>query len=225
MKSAEKSKVSSTTSNEELAELERESNFTHIEVRQLQSVFESNADANRRVDRDAFARALTQLCTADNVRFSGACSAESTPYSERLFVLLDLNHDGMLDLREFVAGLALLCKGTLEDKLDLSFRLFDIDANGSVDRRELTSMFKHAWLAGYHALAAAHPADAHRSGDELDSFAQGIAEGFAEQAFAALDADGNDALSFAEFRQFALTDPSIKATLNGFTKEINVALL
>ena len=97
--------------------------------------------------------------------------------SDRLFELLDLDHNGQLDLKEFVGGLSLLCKvrsarcadamrrcadaltgaqGTVEEKLELSFALYDRDGNGAIDRRELALMFEHAWLAGVKALRAEH---------------------------------------------------------------------
>lgn len=48
----------------------------------------------------------------------GLRNLDDSPFVERLFTLLDVNHDGTVDLQEFVSGLSLLCKGTVEEKLE-----------------------------------------------------------------------------------------------------------
>ena len=38
--------------------------------------------------------------------------------SQRFFQLFDTNRDGFVDLKEFVCGMSLLCKGTSEHKIE-----------------------------------------------------------------------------------------------------------
>jgi len=50
---------------------------------------------------------------------------EDSPFIDRLFDLLDTNGDAVLDVQEFISGLALLCKGSPEEKLKrICSRLF-----------------------------------------------------------------------------------------------------
>merc|ERR1712159_308482 len=115
--------------------------------------------------------------------------------------------------------------GTVEEKLEPSFSLYDRDGNGTIDRRELALMFEHAWLAGVKALRAEHASaddDEMRelSDEELAQFAKKTASVFAEQAFAALDIDDNGSLDVDEFKSFALSEPKITATLGQFQKQV-----
>jgi len=56
---------------------------------------------------------------------------------ERIFTLLDVTGDDQINFREFVVGLAPLCKGDLADKLNFSFTLYDLDATGQIKPEEM----------------------------------------------------------------------------------------
>lgn len=64
------------------------------------------------LDKETFKKGLTKLeaCGLKNI--------ENTPFADRLFHLLDVNGDGSVDLSEFVCGLSMLCKGSVEEKLE-----------------------------------------------------------------------------------------------------------
>lgn len=50
--------------------------------------------------------------------------------------------DDVLDFIEYVAALHLVLRGKLEDKLRWSFKVFDKDENGRLDRDELKQIIK-----------------------------------------------------------------------------------
>eukprot|EP00735_Rhodelphis_limneticus_P006568 TRINITY_DN18989_c0_g1::TRINITY_DN18989_c0_g1_i1::g.21664::m.21664 TRINITY_DN18989_c0_g1::TRINITY_DN18989_c0_g1_i1::g.21664 ORF type:complete len:606 (+),score=108.51,sp/Q6GL87/GRTP1_XENTR/32.65/8e-45,RabGAP-TBC/PF00566.13/1.2e-46,EF-hand_1/PF00036.27/0.0002,EF-hand_1/PF00036.27/0.013,EF-hand_1/PF00036.27/2e+02,EF-hand_6/PF13405.1/0.00022,EF-hand_6/PF13405.1/0.019,EF-hand_6/PF13405.1/2.4e+03,EF-hand_7/PF13499.1/2.1e-07,EF-hand_7/PF13499.1/5.8e+02,EF-hand_5/PF13202.1/0.01,EF-hand_5/PF13202.1/0.02 len=59
---------------------------------------------------------------------------------DRLFYVFDATQDGVVDFQEFVKALSTLCRGKLEDKLEMCFRAFDFNSDGEVDFVEMLSM-------------------------------------------------------------------------------------
>ena len=45
--------------------------------------------------------------------------------------------DNTIDFLEYVAALNLVLRGTLEHKLKWTFKIYDTDRNGCIDRQEL----------------------------------------------------------------------------------------
>jgi Ca2+-binding EF-hand superfamily protein len=192
--------------------LQEETHFDKVEVRKLFETFNTIA-ADGKLDRSTFKQALGRLEEA------GLKRMDDTPFADRLFDLLDVNQDGAVDLQEFVTGLSFLCKGTPEEKLELSFKAYDLDGNGYISKEELALMFKQAWIAGITALCTAHGNDEFSTRDAI-AFSEEMGNTFANSAFDALDTNGDGQLSFEEFKAFALAEPKITATLNGFKKEV-----
>jgi len=67
--------------------------------------------------------------------------------------LLDSDGSGSLDFAELAAGASLLAGGDHEEKLDLMFQLFDLDADGFIQQREARVYF----AAVYRVVFAADP--------------------------------------------------------------------
>ncbi|TDH17393.1 hypothetical protein EPR50_G00008980 [Perca flavescens] len=67
---------------------------------------------------------------------------EESAYTENVFQSFDTNKDGNIDFMEYVAGLHLVLRGKLEDKLRWSFKVYDRDGNGSLDRQEVRHLVK-----------------------------------------------------------------------------------
>ncbi|KAM3625567.1 uncharacterized protein V6R79_014237 [Siganus canaliculatus] len=63
-------------------------------------------------------------------------------YMDSIFRAFDMNHDNTMDFLEYVAAINLVLRGRLEDKLRWSFKVFDGDDNGRLDRRELRKIVK-----------------------------------------------------------------------------------
>ncbi|KAA8594689.1 hypothetical protein FQN60_011824 [Etheostoma spectabile] len=64
-----------------------------------------------------------------NLLFPWANGAHSDPLALRLFCLLDQNGDSLINFREFISGLGVLCHGDLTEKLKLLYKMHVIPDN------------------------------------------------------------------------------------------------
>ncbi|XP_018548491.1 guanylate cyclase activator 1g [Lates calcarifer] len=69
-------------------------------------------------------------------------SAEESLYVETIFHSFDTNQDNALDFLEYVAALHLIFRGNLEDRLKWSFKMYDKDGNGKLDRQEVKRIIR-----------------------------------------------------------------------------------
>uniref|UniRef100_A0A672FX66 Guanylate cyclase activator 1g n=1 Tax=Salarias fasciatus TaxID=181472 RepID=A0A672FX66_SALFA len=73
-------------------------------------------------------------------------SSEECLYIETIFSSFDTNRDNTLDFLEYVAALHLILRGNLEDRLKWSFKMYDKDGNGKLDRGEVKRLIRTADL-------------------------------------------------------------------------------
>ncbi|XP_026094080.1 guanylyl cyclase-activating protein 2-like [Carassius auratus] len=69
-------------------------------------------------------------------------SEDEALYIETLFKSFDTNRDDVIDFMEFVAAVHLVLRGKLEDRLKWSFKVYDKDDNGKLDRQEVKRVIK-----------------------------------------------------------------------------------
>nr|XP_061811227.1 guanylyl cyclase-activating protein 2-like [Nerophis lumbriciformis] len=69
-------------------------------------------------------------------------SAEESLFIETIFHSFDTNKDNALDFLEYVAALHLILRGNLEDRLKWSFKMYDKDGNGKLDRQEVKRIIR-----------------------------------------------------------------------------------
>ncbi|KAM3625624.1 uncharacterized protein V6R79_014942 [Siganus canaliculatus] len=73
---------------------------------------------------------------------SSKATEEEVAYMENVFRSFDTNKDGHIDFLEYVAAVHLVFRGKLEDKLKWSFKVYDRDGNGCLDRQEVKHILK-----------------------------------------------------------------------------------
>lgn len=67
------------------------------------------------------------------------CVCVCVPVASGSFVC---SQDNTLDFIEYVAALHLLLRGNLEDRLKWSFKMYDTDGNGMLDRHEVKQIIQ-----------------------------------------------------------------------------------
>ncbi|XP_061422617.1 guanylyl cyclase-activating protein 2 [Lethenteron reissneri] len=67
---------------------------------------------------------------------------EAAEYLENMFRAFDKNGDNTIDFLEYVAVLNLVLRGKLEHKLKWTFKIYDKDGSGCIDRQELREIIE-----------------------------------------------------------------------------------
>mmetsp|Transcript_16099 Transcript_16099/g.24057 ORF Transcript_16099/g.24057 Transcript_16099/m.24057 type:complete len:244 (-) Transcript_16099:90-821(-) len=191
----------------------------NVKLEQFSEVFQQVADKTGELNEEQFQQGLKKMETL-------GLKLANTPFSSRLFRMLDKDNSGSIDVAEFISGMAVIVQGNQEDKLKLTFKAYDANGDGYIDQDELQVMFKSAWLSGFQFLRESHDIDeADGNKQEVEDFSNDLAAKFAKQAFLTLDKDKDGKLTFEEFMKFAAQDPKITTTLNGFQAETRVSLV
>ncbi|KAH3767797.1 calcineurin B [Pelomyxa schiedti] len=125
-------------------------------------------------------------------------------FVDRIFTIFDSNHDSLLSFDEFVHGLSGFCdRANRDEKLELSFRVYDIDGDGYISKEELMSMLR-ASLVNLGAL--------HLSEDQIIRVL--------DATFSEVDINHDGRISFEEYKLMVLRNPIILENLTVQSKAI-----
>ncbi|XP_072550989.1 guanylyl cyclase-activating protein 2-like [Salminus brasiliensis] len=120
-------------------------------------------------------------------------TGEASEYAENMFRAFDKNGDNTIDFLEFVAALNLVFRGDLEHKLRWSFKVYDKDGNGFVDRTELRAIVE--------SIYCVKKVDRKEPVASLDEIC--------ERIFKVVDENGDGHITLDEFVEGAKKDPWI----------------
>ncbi|NWY99396.1 EFCB1 protein, partial [Loxia curvirostra] len=65
---------------------------------------------------------------------------------DRVFSTFDKDNTGCITVEEWVEGLAVLLRGTLEEKMKYCFAIYDLNGDGYISKEEMFQMLKHSLL-------------------------------------------------------------------------------
>jgi Ca2+-binding EF-hand superfamily protein len=117
------------------------------------------------------------LFIEENKRFTGVGDEQ---FWSHVFALFDHDHNEQVSFGEWIVVLSTITRGTVKEKLDWLFHLFDLDNDGQITRDELLFILRF--------LAKVHPdSDGRRPSD------------FVDLIFDKWDVDKDGSLSKAEF--------------------------
>ncbi|XP_054710517.1 neuronal calcium sensor 1-like [Uloborus diversus] len=111
-------------------------------------------------------------------------SGDPTRFVDYVFNVFDIDKNGVITFKEFILAISITTRGTIEEKLNWAFSLYDFDSDGYVTRDEMYDIVK--------AIHRMH-------GKEGDTAERDAAEQRVDQLFTKLDTDGDGKLSRDEF--------------------------
>ncbi|KAH3766219.1 hypothetical protein Pelo_1893 [Pelomyxa schiedti] len=141
--------------------------------------FRKYATRDGRITRDAFKLILGGVMHDD--------------LAEQVFDSFDFDHNGYMDVREYLSMMGVTHGGSLEQKLNASFDLFDKNGDGVLSKEEVKGMFV---LIIKQKRAAANPKAPQ---EELDEKSLQTIQGIVDAVFSRVDTDGNGTIDRKEF--------------------------
>ncbi|KAG1941512.1 Kv channel-interacting protein 2 [Pimephales promelas] len=131
---------------EGLEALQEETRFSKTELQFLYRAFKNECPSGV-VDEDIFKLIYSQFFP----------QGDSTSYAHFLFEAFDTNKNGCLSFQEFVAGLSLILRGSMYDRLNWAFNFYDNDKDGFITKEEMTKILKSIYdMMGKYVYPSMH---------------------------------------------------------------------
>jgi len=131
-----------------------------------------------------------------NEEFCSMLGLKTSLFVERVFVLLDGDHDGKLTFKEVASILSIFSeKGTLDEKLKFSFKIYDIDGDQYISKEELSKMLVASLME-----------------NNLD-LPKEYMEQMIDFTFKEGDSDKDGKISFEDYRVMVVTHPNMVGNL------------
>jgi serine/threonine-protein phosphatase 2B regulatory subunit len=134
----------------------------------------------------------------DVAEFQSALGLKNEAFAARVFSAFDRDGSHEIDFAEFARGVSAMSpRATLPDKARFCFNVYDADGNGEIDREELRSILLSS-LAENSAVKL--------SDDQLLKII--------DRTYDKMDKNGDGGISFTEFQNEAMKNPTILACVN-----------
>ncbi|KAI8149966.1 hypothetical protein BJV82DRAFT_5451 [Fennellomyces sp. T-0311] len=180
--------------------LARKTHFTPKEIRHLRHNLE--ASTPKRSDSSS----ITEDVFRETVKkYVPSISPSDDIFLKRLYAAFDVDNNKSIDFEEFVDGLSVFMKGTPEEKLALSFKLYDVNHDGYLTKSEL----ERVMLQLSHTFSEE---------DQTKEIKDMIGRMFED-----VDVDNDGKLSFDEYKLSAMKEPLIVDFLEQFLEEHNLS--
>ena len=143
---------------------------------ELKNKFREIAGEDNRIDRDEFQKGL---------------ALNDEAIVNRIFDIVDRDHNDYIDSDEFLSGIESLINGEKEEKIRFAFDIHDFDASGDIDHQELKVLIKNILLENNLEF------DVNQIDLIVDEF------------FKSADADKSGTIDFEEFLQLVNNYPDL----------------
>jgi len=167
----------------DLDELERLSTFPKKQIEEWYKTF-MQENPSGTLSKEQF--------IADNMKQFGL-SRECWEY---FYNALDKDASGNIDFKEWLIGMYIHQKGSLDEKLDLAFKVYDLDGNGFIEREELMKLATQ--IHKYVDLSQQHKKNKGQTPEERVTYLLNL-----------MDQNKDGKISAQEFRDGVKKDPEI----------------
>ncbi|XP_039187073.1 Kv channel-interacting protein 2 isoform X1 [Crotalus tigris] len=116
---------------EGLEQLQEQTKFSRKELQVLYRGFKNECPSGI-VNEESFKQIYSQFFP----------QGDSSTYATFLFNAFDTDHDGSVSFEDFVAGLSIILRGTIDDRLSWAFNLYDLNKDGCITKEEMLDIMK-----------------------------------------------------------------------------------
>ncbi|XP_030853374.1 neuronal calcium sensor 1 [Strongylocentrotus purpuratus] len=182
-------KGSSKLSAEEIKDLQKATYFDKKEIQQWHRDFMKDCPSGA-LGEEEFQTIYQQFFPyGDPSKFAGF-----------VFKVFDANKDGSISFKEFICALSVTSRGTLDEKLDWAFDLYDLDKDGYITKQEMLHIVEAIYRMVGNMLDLPHDED--------------TPEKRVTKIFTQMDKNKDGKLTKDEFREGSKCDPWIVQALS-----------
>lgn len=128
---------------------------------------------------------------------------DPSDYCRYLFRVFDADNSKYVDFKEFIVALSLTARGDILQKLDFTFKLYDLDGDGKVQYSDLLAVI----LSIFKMVGPLVEMPKDEATPEMRAM----------KLFAAAEKDPEtDFLDFSDFKRIVKSDPSLISSLNSY---------
>lgn len=181
-------KKQSKLSPDTLEQLEQETYFTKKEIQHWYKGFIKDYPGGE-LDEQGFIKIYKQFFP----------QGDPSRFATLVFRVFDVNKDGSIEFNEFIRALSVTSRGNMDEKLEWAFRLYDVNNDGFITREEM-----------YNIVAAIYE----MVGENIDDSDENSAKSRVDKIYETMDQNGDNKLTFDEFKEGSKMDPRIVQALS-----------
>ncbi|XP_029287736.1 Kv channel-interacting protein 2-like [Cottoperca gobio] len=131
---------------------------------------------------------------------------DSTMYAHFLFEAFDTHSNGSVSFEDFVVSLSIILRGSITDKLNWAFNLYDLNKDGCITREEMTDIMRSIYdMMGKYTYPCMRD---NASKEHVDTF------------FQKMDKNNDGVVTIEEFLETCQKDESIMQSMHMFDNVI-----